>query len=349
MYEKCSQFGFDQKKIEQRLAFLRLSKADHRLAQRLNTEVIRPNLTNIIDRFYETLLFHSQSRQWLMDGDTIQSLKKTQGEYLLSLGIHFDQAAYFEERLRIGVMHAVIGLPLSIYLGAYSNLIQYIIDVFPSTVKDDPRSNLALIDFIIKITSLDITLATETYHFSYMNDLQVEIVSAKNREEQFRSLSETDSLTGLHNRKHSFSLLNEAIQQAHSTDSGFCLLMLDIDYFKKVNDSYGHQSGDEVLIGVAEIIRQSLRNQDIAGRYGGEEFIIGLTDTRPDVARQIAERLRRILEETMLQAGGNKLSITVSIGAAQLVSGDNLAGILQRADEALYSAKAAGRNNVIFA
>lgn len=348
MYPRCNQFGFDREKITRRLEFLRLTKSDHKLAKRLKTEVIAPNVNIIIDRFYENLLFHSQSRKWLMDGGTIDKLKRTQSKYLLSLGINFDSEQYFEERLGIGIVHAKIGLPLSIYQGAYSNLIQYIIDAFPESIRMNIQDCLALIDYLIRITSLDITLATETYHNAFLSELNDEILLAQTREKDLRNLAETDALTGLYNRTHVYTLLNAVIVEQDPYSSGLCILMLDLDYFKKINDGYGHQAGDEVLRQAATVIHESLREQDIAGRYGGEEFIIGLLDISQETAAKVAERLRMAIADTPIILHEKHIFITASIGAAFLKKDEDLKSVVKRADTALYLAKGAGRNRVSF-
>lgn len=347
MYLRCEQFGFDRKVINQRLAFLRLSKADHKLAQRLKLEVIAPNVDSIIDRFYETLLFHPESRKWLIDGNVIQALKTTQKQYLLSLGIGFDTEAYFEDRLRIGVAHALIGLPLSTYQGAYGNLIQYIIDAIPESIRNNIQDYLALTKFIIKIATLDITLATETYHYSNISELKDEVKQAQSREKMFQSQAETDSLTGLYNRKHAFILLDAAINKARLNSEDLSLLMLDIDHFKAINDSHGHQGGDEVLRQAAAGIANSLRSHDIAGRYGGEEFILGLVNVTHATAVEVAERIRKRIAELPVTINERVIRITISIGLASLDKDDDLQSLVKRADTALYVAKESGRNRVI--
>ena len=347
MFLRCEQFGFNRKVIDQRLAFLKLSKADHRLALRLNSEVIAPNVTRIIDRFYETLLFHAESRKWLVDGDVIQQLKRTQSRYLLGLGIGFDTEAYFEERLRIGVVHASIGLPLSTYQGAYANLIEYIIEAIPESIREDTRDYVALTKFVVKIALLDITLATETYHYSNMSNLADEVKLAQSREKMFQSQAETDSLTGLYNRKQAFILLDEAIRNAHLNSGSLCLLMLDLDHFKKINDTYGHQVGDEVLRQTGAGIAKSLRSHDIAGRYGGEEFVIGLVDVTGEVAAEVAERVRSCIADMPIAIRDEVIHVTASIGLACLDAHDDLQSLVKRTDAALYVAKESGRNRVI--
>ena len=347
MHRRCSQFGFDKKIIAQRLAFLRLSKADHVLAKRLNAEVIAPNVDKIITRFYETLLFHAESRQWLLDAESIERFKKTQSEYLLNLGLNFDTEEYFEYRLKIGVMHAVVGLPLSTYQCAYGNLVQYIIAAIPESIQQNISDNQALTHFIIKIISLDMSLAIETYHASFMNELEDEVKTAHSREVKLQSQAETDSLTGLYNRKYVFSYLSKAIANAHQYATNLCLLMLDIDHFKKVNDSYGHPAGDEVLKQVATEISKTLRDHDIVGRYGGEEFIAGLIDITPEKAFEVAERIRCRIAEIVTTINEQRIQVTVSIGIHKLNAGDDLKSMIQNSDAALYMAKNAGRNCVI--
>ena len=347
MLLRCNQFGFNRKKINQRLSFLRLSKADDKLAQRLNKEVIGPNVDRIIERFYETLLTNAETRKWLMEGETIERLKGTQRNYLLSLGIDFDSDEYFENRLQIGIMHAVVNLPLSIYQGAYSNMMQFILDEFPESILENSKDNSALTNFVIRITSLDMSLAIETYHYSLMNELEDEVKMAHSVETTLRSEAETDSLTGLYNRKYAFSHLNEEIGNAHQYSNNISILMLDIDYFKKVNDTYGHQAGDEVLKEISMEITKILRDHDIVGRYGGEEYIIGLVNITSERAIQVAERIRKLVADTSIVINAQTIKVTVSIGVAHLGLEDDLHSLIKRSDAALYSAKGAGRNCVI--
>lgn len=347
MYLRCNQFGFDRKRIDQHLAFLRLSKADHKLAQQLNREVITPYVDQIVDRFYEDLLFHPASRKWLLDGEIIERLKTTQRQYLLTLGIDFDSEAYFENRLQIGVVHAAVKLPLNVYQCAYCNLTQHIMDAFPPSITENAPKHRLISKFVIKITSLDMSLAIETYHYSFMRELEHEIQEAHTRGEVLQDQAERDSLTGLYNRKYVFSHLTEAIGSAQQYSEELSLLMLDVDHFKKVNDTYGHQAGDEVLRQVAVIITESLRVQDILGRYGGEEFILGLRKVTPQIAFKIADRIRNLVASTPVSFGETTMNVTVSIGLTSLGPEDNLNCMIKRADDALYTAKSTGRNCVI--
>jgi len=157
-----------------------------------------------------------------------------------------------------------------------------------------------------------------------------------------------DALTGLLNRR-SFQEAGERIfAQALRSGSDLGCMMLDLDYFKKINDCHGHATGDTVLRGFAAMVASRLRKSDIAGRYGGEEFILLLADTGSDGAMHLAEAIRKMAEEKRYDTAKNDLRATCSIGVATMLSGkpENLEKLIAQADEALYRAKGEGRNRV---
>jgi two-component system cell cycle response regulator len=162
----------------------------------------------------------------------------------------------------------------------------------------------------------------------------------------------TDALTGLHNRRYMESHLSTLAEQASGRAKPLSLMILDIDYFKSINDTYGHDAGDDVLREFAVRIRKSIRGIDLACRYGGEEFVIVMPETDIQVAGLIAERLRRsIASETFaVNKGTKRIDVTISIGLATLDRKDEpVADVLKRADTALYRAKNDGRNRVVSA
>ena len=160
----------------------------------------------------------------------------------------------------------------------------------------------------------------------------------------------TDALTGLFNRRYMEMHLATLVEQAASRGKPIAVLVVDIDYFKAVNDSYGHDAGDDVLREFALRIRKAIRNIDLACRYGGEEFVIVMPETDVAVATIVAERLRRRIatEPFTIEQGARNLNVTISIGIAALAEvTDNAAAMLKRADTALYRAKRDGRNRVV--
>jgi diguanylate cyclase (GGDEF)-like protein len=159
-----------------------------------------------------------------------------------------------------------------------------------------------------------------------------------------------DPLTELYNRRAFAESLSQSIARRERQGGTLCLLMLDLDYFKKLNDTYGHPAGDAALRATAEVLRRVLRKGDVPARYGGEEFVVMLPGASEAVAQQIAERLRATLEASAIEYAGQTLHVTASVGLA--VWPDNGAQadeLMTAADRALYAAKAGGRNRVVCA
>ena len=160
----------------------------------------------------------------------------------------------------------------------------------------------------------------------------------------------TDALTSLFNRRYMESHLGTLVEQASARNKPLAVLVLDIDYFKSINDSHGHDAGDDVLREFALRIKRSIRGIDLACRYGGEEFVIVMPETDMAVAAMVAERLRRRIaaEPFAIQQGARSIPVTISIGLAALRGkNENAATVLKRADQALYRAKRDGRNRVV--
>ncbi|WP_413043735.1 diguanylate cyclase [Pseudomonas sp. YJ42] len=165
--------------------------------------------------------------------------------------------------------------------------------------------------------------------------------------QELQRLSSTDRLTGLFNRGHWEEMLRQDYARHRRYDRNAALVMFDIDHFKRINDSYGHQAGDAVIQRAAELIRQSMRDADIAGRYGGEEFVVLLPDTDSEGAVTFAERLRQSIEAHEVIHEGRSIHFTVSLGIADLSQPTSgYAQLIERADSAMYMSKSAGRNQV---
>ena len=174
-----------------------------------------------------------------------------------------------------------------------------------------------------------------------------DVTERKEAEDQLRKLATTDPLTGLYNRRFFMDSAEDAMERSRRYGNSLSLLMMDIDFFKKVNDSYGHDAGDDVLKCLAKTGLKILRTIDVFGRIGGEEFSILLPDTGLDGAEQVAERLRMEIEAETMHTRSGSLKITVSIGVATYNDKiDSLEKLLKAADIGLYAAKEAGRNQV---
>jgi len=161
-----------------------------------------------------------------------------------------------------------------------------------------------------------------------------------------RRLAEMDPLTSVFNRRAFLTLLDKAISQARRTQSELPVLVIDLDHFKRINDTWGHQCGDDVLRHFVGLAVSCLRKEDVMGRLGGEEFAIVLPNATPDGARVVAERLCALVAERPVMTEHGPIAVTVSVGVTQCTVGETPEVVLHRADAAMYQAKQRGRNRV---
>jgi len=180
--------------------------------------------------------------------------------------------------------------------------------------------------------------ATDVCHYQSKLNYALEELAKANR---------IDGLTQIFNRKHWEECLDKEFSRARRYDHGLALIMFDLDHFKLLNDTYGHQGGDKVLIETAKTITSLLRLCDLFGRYGGEEFAIILPETDLAGALDVAERIRRQIDKTVINFHGDNIRVTTSVGVATINPKDKrYEDLIANADNALYEAKAAGRNKV---
>ncbi|WP_415715581.1 diguanylate cyclase [Maridesulfovibrio sp.] len=188
------------------------------------------------------------------------------------------------------------------------------------------------------------------------NALEQEIAERKNAEqklkeseERFKYMSITDQLTGLFNRRHMLEVAEKEISESRSSGSPLSVLLMDVDDFKMFNDTYGHAAGDEILESIGAIIRNNIRSTDKAFRYGGEEFMVILPQTRGQEAMRIAEDIREALENYEYRPqNGTPVYKTISIGVAEFSNDETLEKMIKRADDNMYRCKIKGKNRVHF-
>jgi diguanylate cyclase (GGDEF)-like protein len=179
-----------------------------------------------------------------------------------------------------------------------------------------------------------------------------DMLEQKNRElteayDKIEHLALTDTLTGIPNRRNLTNLMGKEASRSRRNGTTFSMIMCDIDFFKKVNDTYGHDTGDYVLCEVASEIQDKLRRQDVVGRWGGEEFLIMLPETKMEDATGVAEKLRAAIEDKEMNFGGHKFNVTMTFGVSVFEGELGIEKSIKKADDALYEGKQSGRNKVV--
>ncbi len=191
----------------------------------------------------------------------------------------------------------------------------------------------------------ELQLANEA--LQHMDEEKTRLMAELEKQKQaFEQQSREDGLTKLYNRRYIDTLLAQEFERSKRFNHPFCIAIIDIDHFKKINDTFSHQVGDEVIRTVAQIFKNNLRSMDLVGRYGGEEFVVGLLETSLMRAIPVAEKLRRAVEEFNWVVVQPNLRVTISIGLAENIKMPNHEKVIAEADRKLYEAKRAGRNLV---
>jgi diguanylate cyclase (GGDEF)-like protein/PAS domain S-box-containing protein len=238
----------------------------------------------------------------------------------------------------------VIGAPVDTFLDQWLGKKGSLLHLTKSRSVNDIEHNGRTYCFDVDISSIADRSGYQVGRAVIIRDITEQV--KLNREVE--QLAVTDSLTGLWNRRHFFHLGERALLHALRYQSYLSLLMIDLDHFKKVNDTYGHTIGDEVLREFARFLKGCVRNADIVARYGGEEFVVLLPEVKKVAAFETAERIRKELARTPLKVDDLEVLITTSIGVSEFIRAEDevLEQVIKRADVALYAAKKAGRNQV---
>jgi diguanylate cyclase (GGDEF)-like protein len=342
----CDQLQITAEELQTRLAFLFFGEQDGRNLVEIR-DVISSHIDEMIGEFYDHLLQFEELRGILSDTKLVERLKGSQRHYLQSLGQLDDYVEYAEGRLRIGLTHERVGLKQKWYLGAYHKLFELILQRLSVRYSGDACRLSSLVLTLHKVLRLDEIFIVETYYHATKQRLEDSLRQLRDAHRQLEGLSRLDSLTPVSNRRAFMEALAMEFQRSRRYRHPFALLFLDVDHFKKINDRLGHVFGDHVLVHVVQIARGMIRPSDIIGRYGGEEFVIGLVECDQAGALQIAERIRRKIAQDQFAWEQHVTAVTVSIGVVMLSSEiDHVEMLITRADQAMYHAKRSGRNRV---
>jgi diguanylate cyclase len=214
----------------------------------------------------------------------------------------------------------------------------------------DPDSSLEAVVSHLLASTQSIQASMELMR-NKIQESREEINTLRQRLEKISEEAQTDVMTGLANRKGLTLAIEDTLQAMNGSKMPPCILMIDIDHFKNINDNYGHLLGDQVIKVVANNLKNQIKGKDTAARYGGEEFCVLLPETKLSDAVKVAENIRQVMEKTRIKRAKDKqeiCSITVSAGVAAYQPGEAILDFFQRADNALYQSKREGRNRVSY-
>jgi len=219
--------------------------------------------------------------------------------------------------------------------------------LYSSALFDDKEKVIGILDIFVDI---DTQVISEKVHGELFQSLETLNKELSNANIGLKRQAKYDSLTGLYNRWVMEEMLNKEINRSLETKRGFAVGIADIDDFKKVNDAYGHDCGDFVLVKLTQSFLQKIRVTDSVCRWGGEEFLFLFPETIEQGAMIVVERIRKSIEELNIDYRGNLIKVTITIGVSFYNGQDNLDGkeLVNRADKALYKGKSEGKNKVVF-
>jgi diguanylate cyclase (GGDEF)-like protein len=332
----AQEMGISADDIALRKEFLEFSESDINLLREIHEHVASSHF----DDFFTALFYHHlrafpELRAYIPDNATLERLKAAQSQYFRRLTAGDYGKDYILDRLQVGHSHQRIGLEPKWYTGAYRKYLSFLLPLLHEVSEGDSEKFMAYYDALLKVVFFDMELALDTYFHSDRQELS--------------RMANHDALTGLPNRYLLSDRIEQAIHQAHRDQSMVAILFIDLDRFKVINDSLGHQVGDQVISEVSDRFGSLLREGDTIARLGGDEFVVILADLeREEGIVSVAKKLLSSIEQA-IAINSFELFTTASMGIAVYpLDGKNENELLKNADAAMYLAKQEGGNTFRF-
>jgi len=328
--EIAQQMRLTPDEIARRQEFLEFTQSDIEMLRRIHGHIESLHVDDLFtDLFYRHLRAFPELRQFIPDEATVERLKVIQSQYFKRLTAGDYDAEYVQDRLRVGYAHQRIGLEPKWYTGAYRKYLSFLLSSLCDLTGQGGDEFKAIYDALLKVVFFDMELALDTY---FQGDRQ-----------ELLHMATHDALTGLPNRNLLRDRIEQALHQAHREGGHVAILFIDVDRFKNINDSLGHQAGDKVITSVAGRLLAALREGDTVARLGGDEFVVVLSGVEQDQSiASVAEKLLRAVEQP-IEVNANELFVSGSIGIAVYpMDGETEDELLKNADTAMYRAKQEG-------
>lgn len=332
--------------IQRRLSLIQLTPADLE-ALRSAKPLITAEIDDIVNTFYENQVSLPEVARLIGDSESLARLRGAMRGYILSLFEGRPDTDYVLSRLRIGMVHNRIGVSPKLYVAAVQHLQQLLRQKLLDRDGQDCQACDRRLGALEKVLLFDLTMVFDTYIFSLMDQVErskeeleeyagslEEVVAQRTRE--LSRQARLDGLTGLLNQRSFYQEFRRELSRAQRQRLHLSLIYIDIDKFKQVNDTLGHLQGDEVLIEVADSIRKTIREEDFASRYGGDEFVIILPQTDSQEALALADRLVNLASESNALA---PISLSLGVATTGPENFPDPAELVKAADQAMYRAK----------
>lgn len=343
----CDAHGFDEACLQETMHALGLLPGNRSLVKRMRAEFIVDREEDLTDAGLTALAGLMEIT--LLAQQPVMDLRQGWIERLRRFGEGFGTVQYVADRLQWAAASAHAGIPLAFLHLQFHVTQSILVEHLLARYGHDPADLSALLPCLLKLTALDLHLTITGYRPQQIEDLRKSLEELQEKAASLYQKAATDQLTGVMNFSSLMEALDRQVSKAVQAGKPLCVIMADLDFFKCVNDKYGHLIGDIVLTHAAQRIKSAVRDFDLVGRFGGEEFTVTLTNADLELASIIAERIRQEVAGAPFHAREHVIETTISLGVAMLQPGEMPEALLERADAAMYEAKRTGRNRVVAA
>jgi len=344
----AEQLHMTQREIARRKELIGLDKADSALMLSAKPLIAR-EISSIVEEFYANQVSKPEIERLIGDIGTLGRLKRHMTGYLLAMfdGVYDDD--YVLSRLRVGLVHDRIGVPPKLYVSSMRTLLDILRQRLTEKIEMDKQCDAcqSIQSALEKVMLFDLTLVFDTYIHALLGQVQrskveLEQYAQSLEEEVARRTSELlemarhDPLTGLANQRALFDELRREIGRAIRQAQPLSVAYMDMDHFKRVNDTLGHQEGDRVLVALADAMRKVLRTEDLPARIGGDEFCVILPGVGMDKTREVIARLTAAFDALK---SGREVTLSVGLASLDLETPQMSEELIRQADQAMYLAK----------